>query len=617
MSLIPDNCNLQKRRADRKQTDRSLEKFTTISAQSGLHDSINCRNRINSVFRLKLRDLHEIRNKKKMSQSMIRSKKLAFTSDNRNNNNISEKEGSPVFNHNQRSFKQKQLDNAEILEEIKNEYKNCRVKSSKANKPDEVWFSSIVLKNSIQGIITPVVQISYNQIKNLPESTQNNPNLAFNPIMSQRSNREEVLQNANNLNKTLSRKAKSDARIVSTDRSNNKISFALIKERRNEATLNFNGGLPTNASTSYQHNLNLDEDDEIDEHYPGEDLLKDENNSINKSAQYCKRSMSEMQKSIINLSKQSVKFWVNFDIDSQTSLGKTISLSKATYIISNKLVDKKSKSNFNTKSNAIKTVSLNELSLSTKSWGLNSARQLKQNNSNDLTASPNGAWVPKSIEKPSIANISSSQNKNKTEFRYDLDSQTKITEQRVNNSSISSLKLNDQNMLIDLWNQMNNNTFYSPLARERSNTASSNNEMLLNKCKSSNSMSSFGQINQSQVKQAEINISNAPYSNIKISNRYKVDILKNKSETADANQNIEEKWGAFESSFIIASKVHNNSRVPNSIKNNIDVQKVREAILGSIDSSNSDYRSYEKRKMRFLNSLDESKDWDLFRQKYG
>jgi hypothetical protein len=46
------------------------------------------------------------------------------------------------------------------------------------------------------------------------------------------------------------------------------------------------------------------------------------------------------------------------------------------------------------------------------------------------------------------------------------------------------------------------------------------------------------------------------------------------------------------------------------------VQKVREAILGSIDTANSEYWSYEKRKMRFLNSLDESKDFDLFKQKF-
>ena len=235
---------------------------------------------------------------------MIRSKKSGTTSDTKILNTLCDKDNSSVLNCNQRSFKQNTYSDNEISKEIKGEYKNCRVKSSKSNKADEVWFSSNIVKNSIQGIITPVVQISYNQIKNVSESNKINGNLIWNPISSQRSNRVDLLQTANNLNKTLSRKAKSDARIGSTERASNKISFALIKERRNEAALNFNGGLPTNASTSFQHHLNLDEEDyEIDEHYPGEDLLKDENNSINKSAQYCKRSMSEMQKSIINLSK--------------------------------------------------------------------------------------------------------------------------------------------------------------------------------------------------------------------------------------------------------------------------------------------------------------------------
>ena len=294
-----------------------------------------------------------------------------------------------------------------------------------------------------------------------------------------------------------------------------------------------------------------------------------------------------------------------------------ISLSKATYIVSNKLIDKKNKSNFNTKSNGIKTVSLNELSLSVKSWGLNSARQLGHHNCNDLTISANQTLIPNNTEKSNMIHISESQIKMKPNFCIDLENQKpKLLSWVGNNNSISSLKINDKNMLIDLWNQMNS-TYYSPLARERSNTVNSNNEMALNKCKSSNSMSSSRQINSSQIKQSDANITNTPYSNIKISNRYKVEVPKKNRETLDSIQSVEDKWETFESSLVIASKNQTNSRVPNSIKNNLDVQKVREAILGSIDSSNSDYRSFERRKMRFLNSLDESKDWDLFRQKFG
>lgn len=52
------------------------------------------------------------------------------------------------------------------------------------------------------------------------------------------------------------------------------------------------------------------------------------------------------------------------------------------------------------------------------------------------------------------------------------------------------------------------------------------------------------------------------------------------------------------------------------MKNNYDVQKVREAILSSIDNSNTEYGSYERRKLRFLNSIDESKDIDLLKKKF-
>ena len=165
MSVLPDNWNLQKRRADRKRTDRSLEKFTTSSGPSPLQNDYNGRNRINSVFRLKLRDLHETRNKKKMSQSMIRSKKLGLATDNRNTNYIDTKNRTSAINDNQASFKEKPDDNIEIIEKIDNEFKNLRMKSSKSNKVDDNWFSTVVMKNSIQGIITPVVQISYSQIK--------------------------------------------------------------------------------------------------------------------------------------------------------------------------------------------------------------------------------------------------------------------------------------------------------------------------------------------------------------------------------------------------------------------------------------------------------------------
>lgn len=47
---------------------------------------------------------------------------------------------------------------------------------------------------------------------------------------------------------------------------------------------------------------------------------------------------------------------------------------------------------------------------------------------------------------------------------------------------------------------------------------------------------------------------------------------------------------------------------------NPDVQKVRDAILSSIDGAKSDFGAFENRKMRFLSSLDEDKDQLLFKQ---
>lgn len=59
----------------------------------------------------------------------------------------------------------------------------------------------------------------------------------------------------------------------------------------------------------------------------------------------------------------------------------------------------------------------------------------------------------------------------------------------------------------------------------------------------------------------------------------------------------------------------NNSKFKGqlSVKNNLDVQNVRDAILGSVDCAHSEY-SQKQKKMRFLNSLDESKDLEMVRR---
>ena len=99
------------------------------------------------------------------NRGWVGSKKLGLATDNRNTNYIDTKNRTSAINDNQASFKEKPDDNIEIIEKIDNEFKNLRMKSSKSNKVDDNWFSTVAMKNSIQGIITPVVQISYSQIK--------------------------------------------------------------------------------------------------------------------------------------------------------------------------------------------------------------------------------------------------------------------------------------------------------------------------------------------------------------------------------------------------------------------------------------------------------------------
>ena len=147
--------NLQQRRNERKMKERSLEKFTTNSAHSTLKSEGNCRSRINSVFRLKLRDLHEVRSKKN-SQSMVRSKEISTHSNS----------SSPNLKNFSKNLKTKISTQIETLDGITNQNRqyNFRVK-----KEDQVYSNNLV-RNSIHDIITPVVQISYNQIKSVNKS---------------------------------------------------------------------------------------------------------------------------------------------------------------------------------------------------------------------------------------------------------------------------------------------------------------------------------------------------------------------------------------------------------------------------------------------------------------
>lgn len=162
--------------------------------------------------------------------------------------------------------------------------------------------------------------------------------------------------------------------------------------------------------------------------------------------------------------------------------------------------------------------------------------------------------------------------------------------------------------MIDLGNKSKTESFYSPVARESSNAINSSNELMFHKCKSSKSISSNDKSNAYQLKPSANTISNAPFKNIKLSAR-KYDVAKTITAASDyIGENLDQKWRLTHN---IKGRVGKES---NFIKNNIDVQKVREAILSSIDNSNTEYGAHERRKLRFLNSIDENKDLDLLKK---
>lgn len=184
-------------------------------------------------------------------------------------------------------------------------------------------------------------------------------------------------------------------------------------------------------------------------------------------------------------------------------------------------------------------------------------------------------------------------------------------------------------------------SYYSPMARQRSNTITTSREGMFQKCHSTKSMSSNGQMSATQLKPMNKGL-NTPYRNIQLSYKAdQTDIIKNqKSEVEFDDQSVftKQQENRFRKepetcknntqplNFEFAAKAAetntsglNKSQLKfrglHSVKNNIDVQKVREVIMGSIDTSTSEYGAHEIRKLRFLNSLDENKDLDMFRKK--
>jgi hypothetical protein len=267
----------------------------------------------------------------------------------------------------------------------------------------------------------------------------------------------------------------------------------------------------------------------------------------------------------------------------QRSFGQNIKVTKTTLAITNRFRDK-NKNQFLTMLNGVKTVALNSLTETTKSGNLSSTRQRINSSKAGQFYSPYSGQNIKLNSESSNLKLNNS----------------------GNNNSISSLRLNDKNLMFDLGNQMKTESFYSPLTRDRSKTINLK-DGKLNKCKSSQSISS-----NDKGKQAMKNQPNTPYKNIKLSPK-KFDGVKTSKALFNADfSDFEENCKIYDRNLLSHMKLKGNS----IIKNNIDVQKVRDAILGSIDDSNTEYNTHERRKMKFLNSLDENKDSDLLTNKF-
>ena len=166
-----------------------------------------------------------------------------------------------------------------------------------------------------------------------------------------------------------------------------------------------------------------------------------------------------------------------------------------------------------------------------------------------------------------------------------------------NNNSISSLKLNDKKWLIEEKNNLRVDSYYSPIHKERSNTIESFKDEALNKCKSSYSISSNEQASVVYQRKQKLNV---PCNNAKtVSKKYEI-IKTAKHHTSDLIGQNEERCDTLETSSATLTKNPLKYKGIQSIKNHLEIQKVREAILGTLEWRKTEFRSHENRKMKFL-----------------
>ncbi|CAI2358754.1 unnamed protein product [Moneuplotes crassus] len=535
---IPDRLNFYKKRTERKRTGRSLEKFSSNHTTSSNITLSNSRARINSVFRFKLQNLNDARNQKKMSQSMVRSKRFDTNSDQvSSQRDASEEKNSPII-----------LKKHRVL-------KNRFAKPKGHPKIEEQKSIQGISKGPFQGIITPVVQISYNQIRSEKE------------ILIKHSSQPEK-QNKASLKSQHEVPTYKQPKLMSDQHKREYEGFLGFKILKDEKR-NSGDWLGHGIDRAVKEIKEIDEEvsDGVDECMPGENMLTNRANSVNESFQMNKRSLSEMRRSC------EVKVVVN-----KPSCG-----------VFSKLKDR-NKNQMLTTLNAVKVVSINNLTDSTKSG--------------ERSNTGRGVSGRKGIS--SDINI---------KLNPTPESGSLMLNTSCNNNSISSLKLSEKNCQIDLVNQTKLDPVYSPLARDRSHTINSNKEKTIQKCKSSKSISSTGKVQKDSSKPSKNIFQNTPFKNIKLSSRKR----QNKGTPGPSNLEYEEFGGKcrfLQKSRGVNRKEKVSGKASHLAKNNDDVQKVRDAILSSIDNSNTEYGAYERRKLRFLNSIDENKDLDLLKNKF-
>lgn len=205
------------------------------------------------------------------------------------------------------------------------------------------------------------------------------------------------------------------------------------------------------------------------------------------------------------------------------------------------------------KLNKIKTVSLNELSVSTKSGGQISSRQMFNHSYKGPLSQTAGNYFHFKHNKQSCQYNERSHLTAKSGYwRGSKNQKSMMLNLSGNNNSISSLKLNDRNHLIEDVNNSRIDTFYSPMNRERSNTTESIYDAMLNKWKSSNSLSSNEQISASYHKKPDI--SNTPYRNIYSSTAKYNEIYKLKPDLIDPMTSLEERCETLETSSATFTK---------------------------------------------------------------